>query len=63
MGIPYSNSFSYNNTFKSFNEELWNKLAKALKEVDPQKIVFAVEISINLWENNCHFLNKEVLSF
>ncbi|MCF8356881.1 MAG: transposase [Melioribacteraceae bacterium] len=30
-----------------------------LKEIDPQKVVFAVEISINLWQKLCHFLHKK----
>jgi transposase len=59
LGIPYCKSFSFNNTFKGFNEEIWLKLAKVLKEIDPQKVVFAVEISINLWQKLCHFLNNK----
>jgi transposase len=59
MGIPFCKSFSFNNTFKGFNEELWIKLSKVLKEVDPQKVVFAVEISINLWQKLCHFLHNK----
>jgi transposase len=59
LGIPYCKSFSFNNTFNGFNEELWLKLSKVLKEIDPQKVVFAVEVSINLWQKLCHFLNKK----
>jgi len=59
LGIPFCKSFSFNNSFKGFNEDLWLKLAKVLKEVDPQKVVFAVEISINLWQKLCHFLHKK----
>lgn len=59
LGIPYCKSFTFNNTFKGFNEELWFKLSKILKEIDPQKVVFAVEISINLWQKLCHFLHKK----
>lgn len=59
LGIPYCKSFTFNNTFKGFNEELWLKLAKVLKEIDPQKVVFAVEISINLWQKLCHFLHNK----
>jgi len=59
MGIPYCKSFSFNNTFNGFNEELWIKLSKVLKVIDPQTVVFAVEVSINLWQKLCHFLNKK----
>jgi len=59
LGIPYCKSFIFNNTFKGFNEELWHKLTKVLKEIDPQKVVFAVEISINLWQKLCHYLHNK----
>ncbi|MBZ0182887.1 MAG: IS110 family transposase, partial [Melioribacteraceae bacterium] len=41
------------------NEDLWKKLKTVLKEIDPQKVVFAVEISINLWQKLCHFLHRK----
>lgn len=59
LGIPYCKSFSFNNSFIGFNEDLWIKLGKILKEIDPQKVIFAVEISINLWQKLCHFLHKK----
>ena len=59
LGIPYCKSFSFNNSFKGFHEELWIKLGRVLKSVDPEKVVFAVEISINLWQKLCFFLSSK----
>jgi transposase len=59
LGIPYCKSFTFNNSFKGFNEELWLKLRKVLKEIDPQKVVFSIEISINLWQKLCQFLHNK----
>ena len=59
LGIPYSKSFSFNNTCKGFNEELWVKLNRVLKDINPTKVVFAVEISINLWQKLCHYLHNK----
>ena len=59
LGIPFCKSFSFNNTYSGFNEDLWKKLKTVLKEIDPQKVVFAVEISINLWQKLCHFLHRK----
>ncbi len=62
LGIPYSKSFTFTNTYKGFTEELWIKLERVLMEIDPLKIVFAVEISINLWQKLCHFLHNKGFS-
>ncbi len=59
LGIPYCKSFTFNNNYKGFNEELWLKIGRVLKDIDPQKVVFAVEISINLWQKLCHYLHNK----
>ncbi len=59
LGIPYCKSFSFNNTYKGFNDELWVKLNRVLKDINPTKVVFAVEISINLWQKLCHYLHNK----
>lgn len=56
VGIPCSKSFTFNNSYNGFTEELWLKLGRVLKNIDPEKVVFAVEVSINLWQKLCHFL-------
>ncbi|MBZ0182874.1 MAG: IS110 family transposase, partial [Melioribacteraceae bacterium] len=59
LGIPFCKSFNFNNSYSGYNEDLWKKLKTVLKEIDPQKVVFAVEISINLWQKLCHFLHRK----
>ena len=56
MGIPIGNTFKFNNSFIGFHNELFNKLNTLIPEISPEKVVFAVEISINLWQKLSHFL-------
>lgn len=48
-GILLGNSFSFQSSYKGFNEELWRKLNLIVKDQSPEKIVFAIEVSINFW--------------
>jgi len=50
------NTFKFNNSFNGFHKELFNKLNSYISELSPDKVVFAVEISINLWQKLCCFL-------
>ncbi len=38
---------------------MWKIINAHVKDLDPNKVVFAVEISINLWQKLCHFLSQK----
>jgi transposase len=55
-GIPLGNSFAFKNTHEGFHEELWKRLDSIVKKPSPEKIVFAIEGSINFWQKLSYFL-------
>jgi transposase len=61
-GIPLGNSFSFKSTYEGFNEELWKKLEFLVKKPAPEKIVFAIEVSINFWQKLSYFLKHKGFS-
>jgi len=56
IGVPVGNSFKFSNNFYGFHQELFSKLTSHIASVNPDNLVFAVEISINLWQKLCSFL-------
>lgn len=56
IGVPIGNTFKFNNNFYGFHQELFNKLNSHIITLNPDNVVFAVEISINLWQKLCCFL-------
>ena len=56
VGVPIGNTFKFSNNFTGFHKELFHKLNSIIPALSPDKIVFAVEISINLWQKLCCFL-------
>ena len=56
IGVPVGNTFKFNNNFNGFHIDLRNKLNAHISDLSPDKIVFAVEISINLWQKLCYYL-------
>jgi len=56
IGVPVGSTFKFSNNFFGFHTELFNSLNKRLPDFSPQKVVFAVEASINLWQKLCYFL-------
>jgi len=59
IGDSMGNSFSFQHNYYGFHITLWKKLKERLGSVDPEKIVFAVETSINLWQKLCHYLHEQ----
>lgn len=59
IGVPIGSTFKFNNSFNGFHQELFNKLNSYLPDLSPGKVVFAVEISINLWQKLCCFLSNK----
>ena len=55
-GIPVCNSFKFSNNFKGFNNDMWNIIKTHIRDLNPNNVVFAVEISINFWQKLCAFL-------
>ena len=55
-GIPICNSFKFTNNYQGFNYDMWKIIKTHINDLDPNKLVFAVEISINLWQKLCAFL-------
>ncbi len=55
-GIPMGNSFAFKNTFEGFHDELWKRLDSLIKKPSPEKIIFAIEGSINFWQKLSYFL-------
>lgn len=62
FGDSMGNSFSFQHNHYGFHITLWKKLKERLGSIDPEKIVFAVEISINLWQKLCHYLHEQGFS-
>ena len=56
IGVPIGNTFKFSNSFNGFHQELFNKLNSHIPGLSPANAVFAVEISINLWQKLCCFL-------
>jgi transposase len=59
FGDSVGNSFGFPHNHYGFHSTLWKKIKERLDTVDPEKIVFAVEISINLWQKLCHYLHEQ----
>lgn len=59
FGDSVGNSFSFQHNHYGFNITLWKKIKERMDRIDPDKIVFAVEISINLWQKLCHYLHQK----
>ena len=60
VGVPVGNTFKFNNSFNGFHQELFDKLNSHISDLSPDRVVFAVEISINLWQKLCCFLVQRV---
>ena len=56
IGVPIGSTFKFSNSFNGFHQELFNKLNIYIHDLSPANVVFAVEISINLWQKLCCFL-------
>ncbi len=56
VGVPIGSTFKFNNTFNGFHQELFHKLNSYISDLSTDRVVFAVEISINLWQKLCCFL-------
>ena len=64
IGVPIGSTFKFSNSFNGFHQELFNKLNIYIHDLSPANVVFAVEISINLWQKLCCFLcNKGFTPF
>ena len=59
VGVPIGKTFKFNNSFHGFHHELFNKLNSYISNLSPDNVVFAVEISINLWQKLCCFLHNK----
>jgi transposase len=55
-GIPICNSFKITNNFQGFNIDMWKIIKTHINDLNANNIVFAVEISINLWQKLCAYL-------
>ena len=58
-GIPICKSFKFTNNYQGFHFDLWKKLRAHIKDLDPHEVVFAIEISINLWQKLCYYLSQK----
>lgn len=58
-GIPICNSFKFTNNNQGFQFDMWKIIKTHIKDLNPNKVVFSVEISINLWQKLCAFLSDK----
>ncbi|MBS3945178.1 MAG: transposase, partial [Melioribacter sp.] len=58
-GIPICNSFKFTNNYQGFNSDMWKIIKSHIKDLNTNSVVFAVEISINLWQKLCAFLSSK----
>jgi transposase len=59
MGLQMGNDFSFKNSHEGFQSELWKKLAALGIRPDPEKMIFAIELSCNLWQNLANYLHGQ----
>ena len=59
IGNPIGTPFTFKHSFFGFHITLWKKLKARLQDINPENVVFAVEISINYWQKLCHYLHKK----
>jgi transposase len=59
IGNPVGSPFTFKHSFFGFHITLWKKLKARLQDINPENVVFAVEISINYWQKLCHYLHKK----
>ena len=55
-GIPICNSFKLTNNYQGYNYDMWKIIKTHIKDLNANNVVFAVEISINLWQKLCAYL-------
>lgn len=58
-GIPICKSFKISNSYQGFYVDMWKVINRHINDLDPNKVVFAVEISINLWQKLCYNLSQK----
>ena len=58
-GDPLGSSFTIKHSYFGFHISLFKKLKERINDVDPEQVVFAVEISINFWQKLCQFLHQK----
>lgn len=58
QGIQVGSDFTFKNSFDGYNLTLWKKLDSYGVKCDPQKMVFAIEVSCNLWQNLSDYLHN-----
>jgi len=59
IGNPVGTPFAFKHSFWGFHVTLWKKLNERLQDVNPENVVFAIEISINYWQKLCHYLHQK----
>lgn len=59
VGIPICQTFKFSNNYQGFNVELWEIVNRHINDLDLNKVVFAIEISINLWQKLCYYLSQK----
>ena len=58
-GIPIGRTFSFSVNHKGYHEKLWNEINKQLPDYSSSNLLFAVEVSCNLWQTISNYLRLE----
>ena len=58
-GDPLGSSYTFKHSYFGFHITLIKKLKERINDVDPEQVVFAVEISVNFWQKLCQFLHQK----
>jgi transposase len=58
-GLQMGTDFSFKNSHDGFHVELWKKLPALGVAPNPEKIIFAIELSCNLWQNLANYLHAQ----
>ena len=58
-GIPKGKTFSFSVNYKGYHEKLWNEINKQIPDHSTSNLLFAVEVSCNLWQTISNYLRKE----
>jgi transposase len=58
-GLQLGKPFNFNNDFNDYNKTLWEKIKLQIPDCSPQNTIFAIECSINFWQNLSNYLSSK----
>jgi len=57
LGIPIGKPISFSESYKGYHVKLWKEIQQ--RKVDKHNLIFAIEVSCNLWQKLTYYLETE----